>query len=237
MSSSHFKADQVKGYQDIIDDEFSSLNYLALSKLLLKEDEEYKGLTTEYEAVLVILTGKASVSCGGNHWSELGERNKVFEGKATVVYIPCQTEYKVIADSDVCIAVCKAKAEEKFKPFIVQPDDIVVNQRGGGNWNREVHDIIPDSMKNRVQRIIVGETFNSSGEWSSYPPHKHDRDNYPEEVDLEEIYHYQIEPEQGFGVQLRYTNDGITDEAYTVRNGDSFAISEGYHPIVCCWRL
>ncbi|WP_085523761.1 5-deoxy-glucuronate isomerase [Tuberibacillus sp. Marseille-P3662] len=228
-----FKSSQegFNGYQDIISSDFERLNYLALGKIALEKGKDYEGFTEEYETVLVILSGKASVTCQDHQWHNLGQRNGVFEGKATAVYLPCQADYAVEAEADVQIAVCKAKAEDQFEPFVVTPEDIVINHRGKDNWTREVHDIIPDNAEHRVQRIILGETYNHPGKWSSYPPHKHDRDQYPEEVKLEEVYHYQINPEQGFGVQLHYTDDGDIDDAYTVRHGDSFAIDRGYHPV------
>lgn len=231
MSQLHFKANQTKGYQELIGEGFNELDYLALGQLTLKEGESYEGSTEGFETVLVILSGKISVSCEGNKWSGLGGRRNVFEGKATSVYLPCQTSYQVKADTDARVAVCKAKAEKKFKPFVVKPDEVIVNHRGKENWKREVHDIIPDSLKNSVHRIILGETFNEAGHWSSYPPHKHDVDNPPEEVSLEEIYLYQVNPEQGFGVQMHYTEDGSIDDAFIVRQGDSFAINKGYHPV------
>ncbi|WP_027724812.1 5-deoxy-glucuronate isomerase [Tuberibacillus calidus] len=232
MSSLHFKANFIEGYQEIISENFDQLNYLALGKISLKKGGEFQGHTGGYETVLVILTGTASVSCKDKSWSGLGGRKTVFDGKGTAIYVPCQTEYKVVAESDVHIAVCKAKAEQKFEPFVVKPDDVIVNHRGKESWTREVHDLIPDSLENKVQRIILGETFNEAGKWSSYPPHKHDVENPPEEVYLEEIYYYQLDPEQGFGVQMHYTEDGEIDDAFIVRHGDSFAINKGYHPVV-----
>jgi len=232
MSDLHFKAKNVEGYQDIVSEDFNKMEYLALGKLYLKSGSQYEGHTGDYETVLVILTGKATIACEDKEWSGLGGRTSVFDGKGTAVYVPCRSDYTVVAESDVHIAVCKAKADQKFKPFVVQPDEVIVNHRGKDLWTREVHDIIPDSLENKVQRIILGETFNDAGKWSSYPPHKHDVDNLPEEACLEEIYHYQIDPEQGFGVQMHYTEDGEIDDAFIVRQGDSFAVNKGYHPVV-----
>lgn len=232
MSNLHFKAGNQVGYEEIIGEDFDKLDYLALAKLTLKEGQNHKGHTGEFETVLVILSGKISVSCENRRWSDLGERDSVFEGKATAVYVPCQSHYEVEAETSACVAVCKAKAEKKFQPFVVRPDEVTVNHRGKENWQREVHDIIPDSLENHAHRIILGETFNAAGQWSSYPPHKHDQDNPPQEVNLEEIYHYQIDPEQGFGVQMHYTGDGEIDNAYIVRQGDSFGVNKGYHPVV-----
>lgn len=230
-SSRHFANQDVHGYQSIITESDPHLDYLAFDKLQLKADEAYTGQTGQYETVLVILSGQIDVSSANKHWKALGKRDNVFAGKATAVYIPCREEYEVSAVTDADVAVCKALADETFTPFVVQPDDVIVNHRGKENWQREVHDIIPDKDSIPVQRIIVGETFNKAGQWSSYPPHKHDQDNLPDEVMLEEIYHYQLKPQQGFGVQLHYTADKTINDAYIVRHGDSFAIDKGYHPV------
>jgi 5-deoxy-glucuronate isomerase len=79
-------------------------------------------------------------------------------------------------------------------------------------------------------RILLGETINPPGNWSSYPPHKHDTHEPPHEVRLEEVYLFKIDPPGGFGVQIRY--DGAGEECFTVRDGDVAAIPSGYHPVV-----
>lgn len=227
-----YKAQPVEGYRDIIGENESALKYLAFAKLFLRNGEEYHGETGNYETVLVLMSGTVSVFCDGQAWYHIGRRANVFAGKATAVYLPCQSDYRVKAESpEVEIAVCKARAERRSEPFVVYPEDVVVHHRGKETWKREVHDIIADEGDPRVHRIIVGETYNPPGQWSSYPPHKHDRARLPEEAKLEEIYHYQIHPRQGFAVQVHYTEDRSVDNAYVVRHGDTFAIPGGYHPV------
>ncbi|PTM59994.1 5-deoxy-glucuronate isomerase [Desmospora activa] len=225
------RAVEQRGHQEILLRKESGLDYLELSKLKLSQGERYQAETEGWEVVLVILSGVASISSENNEWSHLGGRKDVFDGKATAVYIPCRSTFAVYAESEVEIAICRAKADEKFQPFVVKPEEVVVNRRGENNWHREVHDIIVANGENRVQRIVIGETFNEPGQWSSFPPHKHDGEHAPEEPDLEEIYHYQVHPQQGFGVQMHYVKDDGIDDAYTVRHGDSFAIDHGYHPV------
>jgi 5-deoxy-glucuronate isomerase len=79
---------------------------------------------------------------------------------------------------------------------------------------------------------MVVEVFTPAGNWSSFPPHKHDVHNPPEEVDLEEIYYYRIERPEGFAVQKVYTADRRIDETMTVRDGELVLVPEGYHPVV-----
>lgn len=229
--SRFIKAQEALGYLDIIPEKNPYLSYLAFGKLQLPAGQQYCGQTNHYETALVILSGRACISCEGQRWEGLGGRQRVFEGKAATVYVPCQSEYVVEAETDAVIAVCKVKAEQKLSPFVVYPDDVVVHQRGKETWQREVHDILADHAEGRVQRIVLGETYNKAGHWSSYPPHKHDGEFFPEEPNLEEVYHYQVNPEQGFGVQVHYTKDVSIDDAHIIRQGDSFAIDKGYHPV------
>lgn len=226
------KAQPGKGYQDILSEKGDLLEYLAFGKLSLASGKSYSSATGDYETVLVILTGKAEISAGNETWKGLGGRKSVFDGKATSVYVPIHADYRVVAETDVEIAVCKIKAEEKHAPFVVLPDEVVVNQRGKEAWHREVHDIVADQADGRVHRVVLGETFNDAGQWSSFPPHKHDGEFAPIEPEMEEVYHYQVDPEQGFGVQLHYTADRSIDDAHILRQGDSFAIDKGYHPVV-----
>ncbi|MEW9668299.1 5-deoxy-glucuronate isomerase [Ammoniphilus sp. 3BR4] len=228
----YYKAQQAEGYQEIIREEDQVLKYLAFGKLSLKQGQTYESQTNGYETSLVILTGKATIAAEGQKWDNLGGRSSVFEGRATTVFVPCQSAYQIIAATDVEIAVCKVKAEEKFAPFVITPEEVTVHYRGKAQWSRQVHDIIADNADNRVQRTVLGETFSDPGQWSGYPPHKHDGEFAPEEPNLEEIYYYQVNPEQGFGVQLHYTKDLSIDDAHIIRHGDSFAIDKGYHPVV-----
>jgi len=219
---------EISGYQDLIKEDHGEFKYLAFGRISLSKGQYYSSSTRNYEVALVILSGKVMIGCEKEEWSDLGERKNVFEGKATTVYVPCQSEYRVMAQSDhVEIAVCKVKAEEKFPPFIVRPNDMIAHPRGKETWQREVNDIIGDNGDGRVHRIIVGESYLQAGHWSSYPPHRF----YSEEPNLEALFHYHFNPSQGFGVQLVYTEDQSIDEAYIVRSGDTVAINKGFHPL------
>ena len=82
------------------------------------------------------------------------------------------------------------------------------------------------------QRLLLGETINPPGNWSSYPPHRHDRHNPPDEVDLEEVYLFRVNPAGGFGIQIRYELDGDrAEESFLVRDDDVAVIRSGFHPV------
>ncbi|WP_029098901.1 5-deoxy-glucuronate isomerase [Brevibacillus thermoruber] len=227
-----YKTEQRPGYQRVIDQSCEVLEYCNFDLLNLSSGESYRGESGGYETVLVILGGKATFTVGGQTWENVGERANVFSGKATALYVPIETAYEVTeaAGGNLQIGVCKVKADKKFAPFLVTPEEVVVHHRGRETWKRDVHDIIAANGEGRVQRIVIGETYSEPGSWSSYPPHKHDQ-NSDDECKMEEIYFFQIEPQQGFAVQLVYTEDGEVNETYTIKHGDAVALHKGYHPV------
>lgn len=81
------------------------------------------------------------------------------------------------------------------------------------------------------ENLLVVEVYTDSGNWSSYPPHKHDQNNLPEESLLEETYYHEMNPSQGFVFQRVYTDDLSLDETMTVENGDVVVVPKGYHPV------
>ena len=176
------------------------------------------------ETVFVLLQGTGDIDIDGKRL--MVSRPDLFASRATAVYVPPGVALTVTAHQPLEGILVTTPAPAGAAVAIATPADVVVNPRGRGNYTREVHDIfVRDS---HVQRLMVGETFNPPGHWSSYPPHKHDgRDGEPT---LEEVYYFRIDPPQGFGHQVLYTNDG---EAVThqVRDGDTVLLPYGYHPV------
>jgi 5-deoxy-glucuronate isomerase len=224
---------QISGYQEIITPHQQPLRWLRFGLIRLTPSTMTVSRTTaHYEAALVILRGVVDVTVDGRTWPNLGARDDVFDGLATTVYVPRDAQYQVAAKpGGADIAVCEALADQRHQPFVIDPDQVQVTQRGRDRWRREVRDILVAGYDDRVDRLVVGETINEPGEWSGYPPHKHDHASTEESV-FEEIYHYRVRPAQGFGVQLHYgSRVEPHDAAYIVRDGDTFAIPDGYHPL------
>lgn len=207
--------------------------YVGLGILRLKARETYAGETKGEEAVLVIMSGKCDVKVNGISYPDLGGRKDVFSGKATAVYVPINSKFEVIEAEgyDLEVAVCFAKADKAFEPFVVRPEEVKCNHRGILNYQRDVHDIVVDNCEGRVHRIVVGETYSYPGQWSSYPSHKHDTYNPPHETKMEEVYHFKVKPAEGFGIQVLYNDDLSLREAYMIKDGDTVFIPEGYHPV------
>lgn len=203
-----------------------------LAVLTLDANENYKGESNNEELALVLLSGKCQVKVNEIVFDNLG-RKSVFSETSTTVYVPIHSTYEVteIAGRKIEIAVTSVPAAKQFKPFVVTPEDVVVNHRGALNWQRDVHDILTENAEGRVDRIVLGETFSCSGQWSSYPSHKHDTYNPPFEAQMDEIYLFKVNPVEGFGIQVMYTGDLSMREAYIIKDGDAVALPKGYHPV------
>jgi len=207
------------------------LGLLSFSLLRLEPGETFDLDTANQEFALIYLSGLADLTAAGETYHDLGGRTSVFAGKATGVYLPPGCDCRLLAKSRALLALVSAPSNSGGPVQIVRPDQVQVNRVGNWNWRREVVNIIAENVP-QAQRLIVGETFNPPGNWSSYPPHKHEVDAYPEEVCLEEIYYYRLNPPQGFGLQRVYSDDRSLDEVYAVEDGDAVLLPRGYHPVV-----
>ncbi len=218
-----------KGYNEIVSPDDERLDYLSFALISLPAGESYRGRLGEREAAFVVLKGKCHFEVGSTSYREIGGRSGVFAGKAYAVYAPPKAHCRVEAISDLEVAVCMATAEAEKAPRLITPDKVKERIVGKVNWQRSVFDIVDPSVD--ACRLLVGETINPPGNWSSVPPHRHEVDNLPEESDLEEIYFFRIDPPQGFGVMRIYTDDLKLDETHSVTNNDTVIIPEGYHPV------
>ena len=203
--------------------------YLAFQVKKLAPGERYAGDTGGNVLGVVILGGICSVKSSRGEWMHIGGRTSVFEGFPYTLYLPIGSSFTITAETDCDLAFCYSRAEDVFPAHLVTPDEVGVEIRGGGNATRQINSMLPPSFP--AHRLIVVEVFTPAGNWSSFPPHKHDVHNPPGEVDLEEIYYYRVERPEGFAVQKVYTADHRIDETLTVRDGELVLVPEGYHPV------
>jgi 5-deoxy-glucuronate isomerase len=178
------------------------------------------------ETALVILGG------GGMRVGEreLPGRASVWEGRASAAYLPagCSVEVAPLAAS-VQLAIAEAPAEPVGdEPLLIGPEDVTAEVRGAGNATRQVNHIITPHFP--AHRLEVVEVYTPSGNWSSWPPHKHDTDDMPREAVLEEIYAYRFRRPEAWGVQRLY--GGSVDGLWAVRDGETVMVVDGYHPFV-----
>jgi 5-deoxy-glucuronate isomerase len=216
------------GEWDVVDPGSASWRFLSFRVERLRNGEQVSRHTGGDEVALVPLGGRCAVESDGERW-ELGERPSVFEGMPCALYLPRDTDYTVSALGEVEVAVSGALADERFEPRLVTPEDVEIEVRGSGNATRQINHIIKPEFP--AQRLLVVEVFTPAGNWSSYPPHKHDEDHPPGEVVLEEVYYYrtQTEPPGAFAVQRLYSPRHGLDLTETVRDGDIMLVPHGYH--------
>ena len=204
--------------------------YLTFRSRKLSRGEMFSSDTGACELGMVLLGGRCSVESSAGSWSEIGSRAHVFDGMPTALYLPIETTFTVTADTDCEVALCFSAADAKHPASLITPDDIEVEIRGGANATRQINHILKPEFP--AQRLMLVEVYTPSGNWSSYPPHKHDVHQPPDEVDLEEIYYYKVDRPEGYAIQRVYTADGRIDQTLTVRDGELVLIPEGYHPVV-----
>jgi len=236
------KGEKIKeGYQTIVSPENSELKWLEFGRLfLLSRGKKFSDIDEEREIVLNIFGGNCDVKIEKGQTSEkvsyqeIGGRADVFSGAPTMVYIPKGLKYTIESNTEVLeIGIFKAPSRKNARTALVRPEDTNPITPGANNWRRKVY--IPIGEKVDADKLIVGETFNPPGNWSGYPPHKHDSYNLPREAPYEEVYFFLIKPSQGFGIQRVYTSSEAKDtinEVYVIENSDTVAIPRGYHPVV-----
>ena len=184
-----YERENFKGYKEIVD-EAAELAVIGYGMIRLDDGECVTLDSGEYELGLVILGGTCDVQAGDFEALQKGKRKDVFSGTPTTIYIPRDTNYTVKARGHIGveIGVCKVKADKKYEPFVVEAEEVASQHRVQLNWQRDVNDIITTQYEGKVDKIVLGETYGCPGQWSSYPSHKYDTDNMPQEVNMEEIY-------------------------------------------------
>jgi len=205
--------------------------FIHLDLALLAEGESW-GATSALEAIVVVLSGQIEVSVDGHQVGIVGGRHDVFEGPGHAVYVPPDTSIGVMATggpAEVAVASAPPGSAPVGPSRVIGPNDQRIAEVGDGNWSRMVRTIL--GPEHAASRLLIGETINPPGNWSSYPPHKHDVESPPDEVRLEEVYLFKVNPPGGFGVQVAYDDNG-KDEASLVRTDDVAVITSGYHPVV-----
>jgi 5-deoxy-glucuronate isomerase len=184
----------------------------------------------EDEEVALVLLGGQCTADWGQDKQLIGGRKNVFDGFPHALYLPPGNNATLKAETVCEIAECRVPSKSRLEPKLIAPKDVSSSLRGGENASRQIVDIIrPDFA---ADRLIVVEVYTPGGNWSSYPPHKHDVHNPPAEVDLDEIYYYRIGDPRGFAFQNLYDPRTSRDLTLKVRDGDAVLVREGYHPVV-----
>lgn len=199
--------------------------------------------TGENELALVNLSGRYTVVSDKGTWSGIGGRTSPFEGAAHALYLPRRTAFTVTVEEAGEFAVTWCPTDEDHGPFLIRPEEVRVSLRGGDNVTRQINDLLPPGSP--VHRLVLVEVYTPGGNWSSYPPHKHDvhaagADGALLEADLEEVYYYRINPPDGYAFQRVYTDATCPlhkagypiDAVVMATDGCAVLVPEGYHPVV-----
>ncbi len=186
------------------------------------------GSSGERELCLVFVAGRGAVTVNGQDLGTLGKRMSPFEGNPWSVYVPPHSTWHVSAETVVELAVCSAPAKGGLPVRVIPPGEVGHETRGKGTNTRHVRNILPDTAT--ADSLLVVEVITPGGNWSSYPPHKHDTDDFPRETLLEETYYHRL-ARPGFALQRVYTGDGSLDETLAPADGDVVLVPKGYHPV------
>ena len=207
---------------------------LDFNLLNLAANEKYIASSANREILAVVLGGKATFTVNGNTFEKVGGRANVFNGKPHSVYIPAGAEFSIQAEGAVEIALPSAASDVlDILPYVIAPSQVTNGIWGAANFKRYFHQILTLSAQPELpaRRLIVGETFTPSGNWSTYPPHKHQVDDLPRQASHEEMYFFKINPSDGFGICHYYNAEG-EDENFTIRDNSIHMMSHGYHTVV-----
>jgi 5-deoxy-glucuronate isomerase len=195
----------------------------------LDAGEEMEGDSGPNETALIVLGGNATIQTGRQRFAIDGRADVWERVPPSLMLLPPGNGYVLRADSNCEIVIAGAEAEAQGKPRLIEPEDVLVERRGEGQTLRYVHHLLPPSAD--AQRLILVEVYTPPGNWSSFPPHKHDTDDPPRESYLEEIYYYRIDPPTGFAMQRIYTADESLDESIAACDGDLVLVPRGYHVV------
>lgn len=223
--------------------EVAGWEYISFQVRLLGNGQSWSFSTGENELALVNMCGRYTVTSNRGEWHGVGGRPDMFSGAAHALYLPRHTDFTVTAEEAGEFAVTWVPTDQDHEPFLITPDQVAINLRGGDNVTRQINDLLPPGSP--VHRLVLVEVYTPSGNWSSYPPHKHDVHIEDDEgnlieADLEEVYFYKIDKPEGYAIQQVYTDESSPlhqagypiDALVKAKTDYAVLVPEGYHPVV-----
>lgn len=210
--------------------------HLNMEARIIKMGETWEGNTGENEYGFILLSGNFRAETSKGNWETTNGRKSVFEGIAHTLYLPRHTQFKIIATSpqlDMAAGWCRAKND--FPARLKTPEQAAIEIRGGDNATRQINSLIEPGFG--ADHLVAVEVYTPSGNWSSYPAHKHDERVVDEqgnllEACLEEFYFFKIDKPGGFAIQQVYTSDNSMNEVVKVHHNDVMLVPKGFHPVV-----
>jgi 5-deoxy-glucuronate isomerase len=217
-------------------------DYISFQARRLEQGATWSFQTGENELAIINFTGRYTVETNRGRWTGIGGRTNVFSGAAHALYLPRHTDFTITAEEAGDFAVTWVPTDQDHAPWLIKPEDVPISIRGGDNASRQINDLLPPGSP--VQRLVLVEVYTPSGNWSSYPGHKHDvhiedAAGKVTEADLEEVYFYKLDKPEGYAYQRVYTDEQSPlhqagypiDALVCARNNDAVIVPEGYHPV------
>jgi 5-deoxy-glucuronate isomerase len=221
-------------YQRVLKEE-AGWEYLSFEARILKRGDSWEGFTGENEYGIILLGGDYSVKSDKGNWKTVNGRSDVFSGIAHALYLPRHTSFTLRAESElVDIAYGWCETDQDHPACFKNPEEAAIEIRGGDNATRQINSLIQPGFD--CHRLVSVEVYTPSGNWSSFPPHKHDNRKLDAqgnviEANLQETYFYKIDKPQGFAIQQVYNDSRSLDEIAVAHNNDVVMVPEGYHPV------
>ena len=209
----------------------------------LNEGQGWSFCSGENELAIVNLSGSYSIKSNFGNWTNFGGRPNVFAGAGSALYLPRGSDFTITAETTGEYALAWVPTDQDNDAWLITPDQVSSSIRGGDNVSRQINDLLPPGSP--VHRLVLVEVYTPSGNWSSYPPHKHDvhiedDDGNLIEADLEEVYFYKIDQTDGYAYQRVYTDKHSPlhqagqpiDSLMKAVENSAILVPEGYHPVV-----
>jgi 5-deoxy-glucuronate isomerase len=182
------------------------------------------------EVAAIVVDGAVTLEAAGQRWSSVGSRSSPLEGPPAPVLLTAPgTSLEAEAESPATLVIADAPAGDQGWTRLIAPGDILVETRGRGPTERRVHHLLPPSAE--AGRLILFEVMTPGGNWSSYPPHKHDTDDPPREALLEELYYFRFARREGWAFARVYSEDRLVDASFAPRDRDVVLVPAGYHAV------
>lgn len=207
----------------------AGMQHLSFGMIALEAGQKYNLPAADQETALVLLKGEAALAGSGLERQVIGPRADLFNDKPWTVMVPAQGTLEIEATADCELALCQAPSTRPGPALVIPPDKVKEVSLGKPGFQRRALMMVTEEVP--ADYLFIGEAIVPPANWASFPPHRHDFDDLPHEVDMEEIYYFRFDRPQGFGIQKIYTDDRSIDETYTVQDHHTVLIPEGYHPV------
>lgn len=202
---------------------------------LIQQGKTWAGYTGDNEYGIILLSGNYKANTDKGNWETINGRKDVFNGIAHTLYLPRHTEFQIEATSEVLdLGYGWCETDQDHPARFKKPEEVPIEIRGGDNATRQINGLIEPGFG--CHRLVAVEVYTPSGNWSSFPAHKHDErivgdQGELKETELVETYFYKIQKPQGFAIQRVYTSDESLNEVTVVRNNEVVLVPKGYHPV------